>query len=146
MAALTSTPLSDFSKNWTFLPQEMQPLEAKSTSGSRGDAREQVEVPGGTFDFQVKGGNSIAFKFCILGIVLAYFLWQFLGRILGHIFHSNCDLFLTNYDLITRQFLVNFQVGWQFLGRISVHIFQPTYPMTFLTNYDLISRQFWVKL
>ena len=62
MAALTSTPLSDFSKNWTFLPQEMQPLEAKSTSGSRDDAREQVEVPGGTFDFQVKGGNSMAFN------------------------------------------------------------------------------------
>ena len=60
MAGLTSTPLSDFSKNWTFLSQEMQPLEAKDPSGSRKDTREQVEVPGGTFDFQVKGGNSKA--------------------------------------------------------------------------------------
>ena len=59
MAGLTSTPLSDFSKNWTFLPQEMQALEAKDSFGSKEDAREQVEVPGGTFDFQVKGGNSI---------------------------------------------------------------------------------------
>ena len=62
MAGLTSTPLSDFSKNWTFLTQEMQALEAKGSFGSKEDAREQVEVPGGTFDFQVKGGNSIAMK------------------------------------------------------------------------------------
>ena len=94
MAALTSTPLSDFSKNWTFLPQDMQPLEAKGPSGSRDDAREQVEVPGGTFDFQVKGGNSTALNksfWAIFGLFVGSL--QSLDIICGHIFQTNCDLF-----------------------------------------------------
>ena len=105
MAALTSTPLSDFSKNWTFLPQDMQPLEVKGPSGSRDDVREQVEVPGGTFDFQVKGGNSTALNksfWAIFGLFHGS-LFQSLDTFLGTIwsnsphqlwpFKTNCGIF-----------------------------------------------------
>ena len=58
MLQMTSTPLGNYSKEWKFLPQEMENLEqhpSKINVQMNQSSKETVEVPEGTFTFSVRG-------------------------------------------------------------------------------------------
>ena len=62
MAEITSKPLRDFSSDWVYLPQEIKNLENSKTakipptiSNNADSIMEVVEVPGGSFTFDIMG-------------------------------------------------------------------------------------------
>jgi iron(II)-dependent oxidoreductase len=62
MKELTAKPLSSFSSQWNFLPQQIAPIPATTVHAS--DTPGMVKIPGGRFNFKVRGveiegGNDI---------------------------------------------------------------------------------------
>ena len=58
MLQMTSTPLGNYSKEWKFLPQEMEALDQQPSKIDVHEIqsfKETVEVPGGTLPFDVRG-------------------------------------------------------------------------------------------
>lgn len=53
MAEMTLTPLAEYSHEWSFLPQTMVRIGA--TVQATDAPEEMVKIPGGTFDFRVRG-------------------------------------------------------------------------------------------
>lgn len=53
MAAMTARPLRDYSAEWAALPQRATPVAATQPAHSAPDG--MVEIPGGSFDFSVRG-------------------------------------------------------------------------------------------
>ncbi|HWG19704.1 MAG TPA: formylglycine-generating enzyme family protein [Terracidiphilus sp.] len=55
MTAMTAKPLASFSHQWQFLPQTTVPIA--STAPATGAPEGMVRIPGGTFDFRVRGNE-----------------------------------------------------------------------------------------